>query len=60
MIKRVKFKTRFGEPYDMVMDIIEEEKKFIYARELETNNPLLINRKDIIEISEPIIDNVKK
>ena len=53
MIRRIKFKNRLGNPMDIVCDITEEEKKFIFVREIETNTPLLINRKDIDEILEP-------
>lgn len=50
MIKRVKFISYLGYPMDLVLDIIEEEKKYIYAKNPESGIPILINRKDIKEI----------
>lgn len=43
----------------MVLDIIEEEKKFIYCKRLEDNEPVLIARKDIISITDAKIEHKK-
>jgi hypothetical protein len=59
MIQRVKFKNKLGYPMDMVLDIIEEEKKFIYAKYLENNSPILISRKDIDVIVDAKVETKK-
>jgi hypothetical protein len=56
MIKRVKFKSYLGYPMDLTLDIIEEEKKYIYAKGIESGIPLLINRKDIVEVLDAKIE----
>ena len=59
MIKRIKYKNKLNKPIDCVMEVIENDKKFIYCKRLEDNEPVLIDRKDIIEISEAKIEHKK-
>ncbi len=59
MIKRIKYKSRAGNPIDCVLEIVEQEKKFIFAKN-SYDEPVLINRKDIIEITDPIIEQIKR
>lgn len=56
MIKRVRFRNRLGYPMDMVLDVIEEDRKYIYAKGLENGNPYLISRKSIDEILEAKVE----
>lgn len=59
MIKTIIFINKIGKPSSMVLDIIEEEKKFIYCKRLEDNEPVLIARKDIISITDAKIEHKK-
>ena len=60
-IKRIKFKNRLGYPMDMVLDIVEEERSFIFAKSLENGNPFLINKKkDLISVEEAVVAPIKK
>lgn len=59
MIKEVTFKNKIGKVSIMTLDIIEDDRKFIYCKRLEDNEPILIDRKDIIEVKDAKIEHKK-
>jgi hypothetical protein len=52
MLRRIKFKNNYGETSDQVLELIEDDKDFIYAKRLEDDEPMLIKRGNIIEIEK--------
>lgn len=52
MIKLVTFLNKFKYPQSIAMDILEEEKNFIYGKRVHDDKPFLIERKDVSEIKD--------
>lgn len=52
MLRRIKFKNKYGETSDRVLELIEDDKDFIYVKRLEDDEPMLIKRQNIIEIEK--------
>ena len=59
MIKTVTYINKHGYPQSIVMDILEEEKKFIYGKRVHDDKPFLIERKDIKSITEAVVEKIK-
>jgi hypothetical protein len=52
MLRRIKFKNNYGETSDQVLELIEDDKDFVYAKRLEDDEPMLIKRANILEIEK--------
>jgi hypothetical protein len=53
MIKRINFINKLGLPCDITVEIVNEDKKYVYAKFLENGHNIIIDRKKIKEIAEP-------
>ena len=53
MLQRVVFINKNGQPYDMVLDIVKKDSKFLRAINPEDGQPIDIPRKAVESISDP-------
>ncbi len=59
MIRQITFRNKLGKPTILNLEILEEERKFIFCKHPEGGEPVLIARKDIIEIIDAKIEHKK-
>jgi hypothetical protein len=53
MLRRILYKNgKSNDPIDQVVELIEDDKDFVYAKRLEDDEPMLIKRGNIIEIEK--------
>jgi hypothetical protein len=52
MLRRIRYKNNYGEEADQVLEIIEDDKEYLYVKRLEDDGPILIKRKNILEIEK--------
>ena len=53
MIQRVKFIDKFGHPYDMVLDVIRKDSRYLRTLNPQDGKPYDIPRNAVESISEP-------